>query len=231
MTISHIIFDLDGTLIDSASSVLATFEATLLAHGIESKVDLGSSLIGPPLYETLMKLTGAEDPKLLDALADTFKSLYDTSGYKQSRVYPGVPELLSKINQRNIPTYIATNKRLIPTRLILKHFGWSQQFKTTYTLDGLEKPHANKSEMLSHIMRKIGCDPIHTAYIGDKFEDGIAADENNIFFFYACWGYGSWKKEEIRAHWHIVPEPINLFSKLMRCTGVRLKRVSQPPRK
>ena len=118
--ITSIIFDLDGTLIDSAPSVLATLEATLAVHGIEPIMAFESRLIGPPLSEILMRLTGVVEPKLLNVLVETFKSLYDTSGYKASRIYPGASELLNELRQRNIPTYIATNKRRIPTELILE---------------------------------------------------------------------------------------------------------------
>ena len=63
-----ILFDFDGTLIDSAPGILASFEAALRQTGITPAVPLVASLIGPPLPVTAAALVGRDDPVAIDAL-------------------------------------------------------------------------------------------------------------------------------------------------------------------
>ena len=109
MNITNIVFDLDGTLIDSAPSILTTLGEALSIHKLQSILSLEASIIGPPLREIFARLTGRDDTALLNSLIDTFKSQYDTVGYKTTATFPGVPELLKGLAQRDIPIYIATN--------------------------------------------------------------------------------------------------------------------------
>ena len=65
MSPQAILFDFDGTLIDSARSILAGFELALAREGLQAAVPLSASLIGPPLPKTLAKLAGTEDPAVI----------------------------------------------------------------------------------------------------------------------------------------------------------------------
>ena len=126
--ITDVIFDLDGTLIDSAPSILRCFSATLSKQGIEPALPLTEKLIGPPLRETLTKLSGVQDEAVLGLMIDDFKSHYDTEGYKATTVFTGVEDMLRKVHGMGVKLHIATNKRLNPTRLILEYLGWDSMF-------------------------------------------------------------------------------------------------------
>ena len=76
----HIVFDLDGTLIDSAPAILASFRAAFVHTGIAPAVAIDESVIGPPLTETLQLLSGSDDPALIGRLAEAFKASYDGAG-------------------------------------------------------------------------------------------------------------------------------------------------------
>jgi len=77
----HILFDLDGTLIDSAPTILSCFARVLEKRGMHPKCELTHSLIGPPLIETLRRISGIDDPEILQGLADNFKRYYDEVGH------------------------------------------------------------------------------------------------------------------------------------------------------
>ncbi|MEI7868320.1 MAG: HAD hydrolase-like protein [Candidatus Methylumidiphilus sp.] len=207
----HIIFDLDGTLIDSSPSILSSFSTTLLSHNIQPAKSLDSSLIGPPLRETLSKLTESDDSELLDRLSATFKSYYDTEGYKSTEVFPGVHELLAELCRRNIPLYIATNKRLHPARLILEHLNWAKYFRGVYALDSIIPHLSSKAAMLGYLLEEVGIKATQAIYVGDKLEDGLAADGNSLPFFAACWGYGVLGEPEIKSGWRTLYEPKELI--------------------
>ena len=118
----HIIFDLDGTLIDSSDSILDSFSSAFKDCDIDLKRPLTESVIGPPLKVTLSLLSGTNDHAKLELLAKKFKANYDSFGYLNTKVYPGVSKMLDSLMRYNIVMYIATNKRILPTLKIINYF-------------------------------------------------------------------------------------------------------------
>ncbi|HNI74908.1 MAG TPA: HAD hydrolase-like protein, partial [Accumulibacter sp.] len=107
---STIIFDLDGTLIDSRPAIIDAFAAALRKHHLEPRVPWPALRIGPPLAATLRELVGDDAaPALIDALSADFKTVYDSTGYRASRVFEGIPELLAALRADGRACYLATN--------------------------------------------------------------------------------------------------------------------------
>ncbi len=186
----HVLFDLDGTLVDSAPSILAGFSAVVERHGIAPQVPLDSRLIGPPLLPTLARISGSDDPAALDAMAVTFKAWYDSEGYTHTAVYPGIDAALRALAAR-ATLYIVTNKRIHPTRQILAHLGWTGLFGGAYAQDAFEPPLASKAAVIAWVLAQHGIEPAQALYVGDRAEDGEAATANALAFAWANWGYGS----------------------------------------
>ena len=116
-----VLFDLDGTLIDSSPSILSCFGRVLDEAGLQPLVPLSNSLIGPPLRQTLINLTGLTDNGQLNQLIERFKVYYDSEGYKASKVYDGIETILDHLVQSGISLAIATNKRRVPTLKIIEY--------------------------------------------------------------------------------------------------------------
>ena len=211
MKIKHIIFDLDGTLIDSAPSIIFTINKTLNIHKIKPIINLDYSIIGPPLHEIFSRVTGSQDSVLLESLIKTFKLQYDTVGYKDTSIFCGIRDTLKVLVQKNISIYIATNKRIDSTLLILEHFKWVALFKGVYSLDCVEPPYPNKSSMLAQVYRDINMDSKYIAYVGDKNDDGYAADANALPFFKASWGYDFKHNRRKEKNWKILEKPIDIL--------------------
>lgn len=197
----NLIFDLDGTLIDSSPSILAGFSAALAQHKIEAKLPLTAAIIGPPLKETLSQLAGSKDAALIDSLANAFKAFYDTEGYKATEVFPGIDSMLRDLHAESVQLHIATNKRLLPTQLILQHFGWRSLFTSVFALDVRSPAFTNKAAMVAGQISELGIEKATAAYIGDRPEDGHAADANQLTFYAAEWGYSAFPEDEWQAHW------------------------------
>jgi phosphoglycolate phosphatase len=185
-----IIFDFDGTLIDSAHSVLASIAQALEVTRIPQVVPLGPQLIGPPLRKTLATVIGSEDPQQLEQLAAAFRDAYDQHGYRQTEIYAGVAALLETLHSADIALFIATNKRILPTRRILEHLGWQQWFAGVYALDALTPPAAHKRALVAEIIQRERLDAAASGMCGDSAEDQQAATSNALRFFAAAWGYG-----------------------------------------
>jgi len=187
--ITDVIFDLDGTLIDSAPSILNCFGLTLASQSIEPTVPLTEALIGPPLRETLVKLSGIRDEIRLTTMIEGFKQQYDLTGYKATEVFPGINDMLHKLHDADLRLYIATNKRLRPTRLILEHFGWTGLFDAVYACDSCSPSFGSKSRMLAVLIGSEGISPGQAVYVGDRSDDKNAATDNALNFIAALWGY------------------------------------------
>lgn len=190
MAIQHLIFDFDGTLIDSSPAILATLDAVLRANGIAPVRALERDIIGPPLLATLQTLTGVTDRSRLEALAADFRSRYDTEGIYATAAYPGVAETLRQIVAAGRRLVLATNKRLKPTRLLLEHFGWLSWFDAVYCVDSRNPPFPHKGEMLLALLHDMELAPTECVYIGDTNHDKQAAAHAQLRFVAVGWGYG-----------------------------------------
>ncbi len=191
MSPQAILFDFDGTLIDSARSILKGFELALARESLQPAVPLAPSLIGPPLPKTLATLAGTEDPEVITKLAAAYRAAYDGGGYRETEVYPGIPSMLEALANHRISLHIVTNKRIAPTRLILDHLGWTQWFKGIYALDALEPAAPHKTALVREVMQRESLASALTWMVGDSAEDRSAALGNGLRFFSATWGYGA----------------------------------------
>lgn len=206
----HLIFDFDGTLVDSAPAILDCLQAALAAHDIPRQTTLDVSLIGPPLHETLQRLSGNTDRAVLERLAQSFRQIYDQQVAHITPLYPGIAATVSALHARGQTLHIATNKRQRPTLLILDQLGIRAYFSTIYAIDMVQPPYPNKSAMLAALLAEQGLPTAQTCYIGDRREDGIAADANQLDFLAATWGYDVWDSD-LPSNWRLLRDAAQLL--------------------
>ena len=194
----HIIFDLDGTLIDSSESILASISRAFDESNQVLRYPLTNKIIGPPLQETLAHLSGTEDHSILKLLSDRFKENYDEKGFLQTKVYPGISAMLTTLMGHNFYMYVVTNKRIVPTLKILNHLGWDKYFKEICSIDSIRNFGKDKSKagILLHIIKNNNISN-NSVYIGDHKDDLVASTKAGIPFFHATWGYGDHISDQI----------------------------------
>ncbi len=190
MQIDTIIFDLDGTLIDSAESIISSINVAFRNVGVEQKIPMNPSLIGPPLEKIMRSLVKDADAKAVPDLIDFFKKYYDEVGYKETIAYEGVLSALTELNNYGLKMYIATNKRRQITNKILDGLGWMSLFADVFSLDYFNPPMQDKESMLRSVNTILPARSAKRVYVGDRSEDADAARMNHLFFFWAKWGYG-----------------------------------------
>lgn len=187
--LKHIVFDLDGTLVDSAPGILRSLAYAFETQALQPLVPITPQVIGPPLHETIAHLSGSSDPVTIRDCADRFKAHYDQEGLLATMPYTGILELLQALDAGGARLHVATNKRQEPARKILKHLGWETFFASVY---GIDTPpgFSSKTMLLKALLEHEGCPPEHTVYIGDKLADHTAATSHGVHFVGVQWGYG-----------------------------------------
>ena len=185
----NILFDLDGTIIDSAAAILAGVDKVFHKHKLVPTKKLDKHLIGPPLKETFISLLEKPSEKLINMMVEDFKFFYDSYDYQMSKLFPGILDCIKALKNKNKVLIIVTNKRVIPTKKIMNHLSLESFFIKSYSLDSFDPNMKSKSKLIERVLSYEMLDIDDTIYIGDRIEDGIASKNNKIEFIMVPWGY------------------------------------------
>lgn len=186
-----IIFDLDGTLVDSAESILSSINFAFKDNNMKPTQKLEKNLIGPPLRKTIEMITEEEDRNKIESIIASFKNHYDTIGFLETKAFAGIYDLLEKLYASKIEMYLVTNKRKKPTKKILDYLSLDQYFIESFSSDSFEESVKPKSEVLNILIDTKKLFDKRIVYIGDTNDDFIVTKDVNIQFIFAEWGYGT----------------------------------------
>jgi phosphoglycolate phosphatase len=179
-TALHVIFDLDGTLVDSLPGIAFSVDAALRTCGMPpSRRDL-APLIGPPIRNILAAVSGVTDPATLDRLETSFRQSYDSEGWRRTLCLPGVPNMLWNLMTAGIALWVATNKPALPTARILRELNLTGFFREVACRDSRRPPFASKAELLVELLTRRGMQPSECLMVGDTAEDWYAAEAAGI---------------------------------------------------
>tara|TARA_B100001248_G_scaffold113290_1_gene84811 strand:- start:1587 stop:2243 length:657 start_codon:yes stop_codon:yes gene_type:complete len=184
----NLIFDLDGTLINSKKGIINSLYESFLRTKMEILIPKKEIIIGPPLDETIRICNKKLTSKEVESIKNNFKEIYDDKLFALLQVYENVELLLQILKRNNIQIFIGTNKRYIPTKKILKFLSWDNFFKEVYAIDKFDIPYKNKTQMLENLLINENINGDETLYIGDRYSDFIASKKNKISFIGADWG-------------------------------------------
>jgi phosphoglycolate phosphatase len=207
-----IIFDFDGTLVDSKKAIYECFQKITKHIAPERESYAKNLLIGPPLRDTASEILGPEHQDLLDEFVQSFITMHDEQVIGHTRPYPDVIKVLEKLHSKNIPMAVATNKRLAPTQKLIDHFGWNEYFSSIECSDS-QSEMRNKDAMIQDIINQ---NQIFQGsyFVGDTVNDGLSANLNQLPFIKACYGYGQnqdWSKVTIHNEIHQFIEILDLI--------------------
>jgi len=206
-----ILFDLDGTVVDSKPGILASCSATLRSLGHEPDgLDI-SHLIGPPLEEMMTEvLARFGDDRVAEAVR-TYRDHYGASGLRETTVYPGLVAALDHLLAMEAKLYIATSKRTIFAERILEHLGLIDLFAGVH---GSEPGGAvdRKADLIADVLRRHELNAGQCLMVGDRRQDVEGARENGVSTVGVLWGYGSREELVSAGAIYIVTCPADLIS-------------------
>ena len=190
MHFTHAVFDLDGTLVDSAPEIIGALRVTFQAHGLLdfSTADCMAGIHLP--LAGLIRLLAPDCPERHAAIAATFRSVYDSQPLTATVPYSDVAGGLLDLGKAGVACSIVTNKRRVPTNRILKQHGWESVFSDVVTSCDVP-PGTGKAAAIRQLVSSRCLDPAHCLYIGDSEADWQASLEAGILMAWVPWGYGS----------------------------------------
>ena len=208
---STVLFDLDGTLIDSADGILWSFGATLREFGRPVDETVLRTFIGPPLDYSFSQLGFGPD-EMADVLA-RYRVHYRDEGVRRCHLYDGVTRLLEDIADTPVSMGVATAKRVDFAYQILEDLGIDSFFRVVAgaSLDGQLN---SKDVIVANALSRMDLDPAGGWLVGDRRFDVAAAKSHGLTSIGVTWGYGA--ADELRqagADW-LVDHPSDLATLL-----------------
>lgn len=182
-----VIFDLDGTLTDSAPGVVAGFRHALATVGAEvPDGDLAAMAVGPPMHESLAAM-GLGD-RVEEAIS-AYRADYTSRGWAMNALFDGIADLLADLRTAGVRLAVATSKVEHTAIRILDHFELSDHFEVIAgaSMDGVR---ATKAEVLAHALAQLHPLPDTVLMVGDRSHDVAGAAEHGIPTVVVGWGYG-----------------------------------------
>lgn len=182
-----VIFDLDGTLTDSAEGIVASFHHALGSIGaVVPDGDLVGMIVGPPMHHTLRDMGLGEQA---DAAIAAYREDYLARGWAMNRTLDGIPALLADLRAAGVRLAVATSKAEPTAQRILAHFGLDGHFEVIAgaSVDGLR---ATKSDVVKHALAQLEPLPERVLMVGDRSHDVEGAAEHGIDTVVVGWGYG-----------------------------------------
>jgi phosphoglycolate phosphatase len=188
-----VLFDLDGTIADSAPGIVASLTETITELGLPLPTPAELlEWVGPPLPQSFTEkfgLTGAS----LEAAMTAHRARYFTKGALDSHVFPGMADVLRRVHEAGLPSTLATSKPEAPATLMLDHFGLSQ-YLDVITGASADETRSAKADVVAEALRRLderGVDLSRPVLIGDRHHDVEGAAVHGVPTIFADWGYGS----------------------------------------
>jgi phosphoglycolate phosphatase len=182
-----VIFDLDGTLTDSADGIVSSFRHALGQIGAAApEGDLTSRIVGPPMHHTLSAMGLGEHT---DAAIAAYRADYTTRGWAINSLFDGIGPLLADLRAAGIRLAVATSKAEPTARRILAHFGLDEHFEVVAgaSVDGTR---ATKADVLAHALAQLQPLPERVLMVGDRLHDVEGATAHGLDVVVVGWGYG-----------------------------------------
>lgn len=211
-----ILFDLDGTITDSGSGIMRSilYATEQLGWPAPSEETL-RSFIGPPLYESFLHM--APSAEAAQQAVGHYRAYYQRKGMFENHVYPGIPEVLTRLKEAGAKLYIATSKPEEFAKKIITHFDLDRYFTGIYgaSMDGHR---SKKADVIQYALTEAQLDPTKEAIImvGDRNHDILGAQQNGLDSIGVLYGFGEETELQEAGATFLVQSPKDLGAILLQ---------------
>ncbi|MBR5559181.1 MAG: HAD hydrolase-like protein [Oscillospiraceae bacterium] len=200
---SYIVFDMDGTLMDTYPGVSYGFSETAKQLGLRTlSEDEMRSVIGPTLessFRGLYGLDGDDVSRALDVLTTKYATM---EGAGNSPLYPGVMDMLKKLKERGCKISIATMKPSVFTKICVSAQGLEGMFDSVRCFE--EGTEITKAQLILQTLEDMGGSPEQALMVGDTGGDGRGAAQAGLDFAAVTWGFGFRSEADLDELPHVV---------------------------
>lgn len=188
-----VLWDLDGTIADSAPGITATLALmfTELGMPVPTPAEL-LRYVGPPILEAFHDFAGMSGAKAERAL-DIYRRFYLENGTTGAKIYPGIPGLLRSLHRSPLMVSLATSKPEKPATALLDAYNLTQYFDVI-TGASADETRSAKADVVEEAIKRLaaaGADTSRPVMIGDRDFDIEGAGAHEIPTIFVEWGYGS----------------------------------------
>lgn len=214
MRLSAVLFDLDGTLLDTLADVADATNAALAQLGFPGHpAEAYKYFIGDGMEQLAHRVLGPgpRDPDLVARCVECIRQEYARCWDHKTRPYPGVPELLDQLAARGVPMAVLSNKPQEFTQLCVERLLGRWRFGAVVGAGGQfpRKPHPAAAQ---HIARTLGLPPESIVYLGDTNTDMQTAVAAGMFPVGALWGFRSADELRTSGAQALVAHPMELLT-------------------
>ncbi len=203
----QILFDLDGTLTDSGEGIMHCFELSLEKYGlpVPARQEL-RVCVGPPLRDSYRRF--GVSPEQMEEAVLTYRDHYNAVGQFENFPYPGIEQVLERLQTQGHSLYIATSKPESMAIEILTRFDMAKYFTIICgaTVDGSRN---TKEAVIEYLLQQLP-NRDNLLMVGDTIYDVVGAKAHNIPTLAVTWGYGD-KEEMLSAGATLVDSMEDLF--------------------
>ena len=185
-----IIFDLDGTLLDTTEGIVASVRRTIETNGLEAlPADKLQKFIGPPVQVSFMDAYGINTEEA-QALANDFRAIYSRPEYLFQVVpYSGIYEVLERLRNHGKRLAVATYKREDYARILLEQYQFDRYMD--WIFGGDNENRLSKADIIEKCVCAAGNTlPDRIAMVGDTAGDAKGAKERGVDFIGVLYGFG-----------------------------------------
>ena len=214
----YILFDLDGTLLDSGEGIINGLKYALHLHGIdEQNMAVLKSFVGPPLIAHMMQVYKLPEAKCKEIVVD-FRKYYEPKGVFENRIYDGILQLLAELKQMGKKIMVATSKPEFLAHKILAQHDMEKYFDF---IGGsvMDLQRTTKAEVLRYVLTENHIEAERfkeLIMIGDTKYDIIGAKQFNLTTLAVTYGYGSRQELKAAGADYIVDSPQQILEFLTR---------------
>ena len=192
-----ILFDVDGTLIDSAPGIINTLKEVFAKMGVDTTNVNLRRYLGPPLRKSFGE--HFTDPALIEKATDLYRDSYAVKGSHECAAYPGAAEMLQRLKDAGFVLCTATSKPTQVVTPILEEKGLAGYFDFIGGAS-MDKARVNKDDVIRYVLEE-NCiseeEKPSVIMVGDREHDVYGAKKTGLSVIGVLYGYGS--REELQS--------------------------------